>query len=119
MHKFDIVDGNVSYSSRFLRGDAYIKATEQKRLVYSGFGTVALPDPCKNIFSRFFSYFQPPVASDNCNVNYMQAGEDFYALTEGTKIIKIDPNDLNTIREVSFIVKLSTLFYFTFVKTSL
>ncbi|PIK44851.1 hypothetical protein BSL78_18299 [Apostichopus japonicus] len=97
MHKFEISDGKVSYSSRFLRGDAYIEATEQKRLVYSGFGTVAFPDPCKNIFSRFFSYFWPPTPSDNCNVNYLQVGEDFYALTESSKIVKIDPKDLKTV----------------------
>lgn len=101
MHKFDIQNGKVSYTSRFLRSDFYVKATEQKRLVYSSFGTTAFPDPCKNIFARFFSYFDFKIQpTDNCNVNVMQLGEDFYALTESTLLMKIEPETLNTVEKV-------------------
>ncbi|KAJ8021498.1 Beta,beta-carotene 9',10'-oxygenase [Holothuria leucospilota] len=96
MHKFEIAKGKVFYSSRYLRGEGYTKAMAQNRIVISGFGTSAVPDPCKSIFSRFFSYFQPPPASDNCNVNYMQIGEDFYALTESPRFVKVDPEVLQT-----------------------
>lgn len=96
MHKFEIAKGKVFYSSRYLRGEGYTKAMAQNRLVISGFGTTTVPDPCKSIFSRFFSYFQPPPPSDNCNVNYMQVGEDFYALTESASLMKVDPEVLET-----------------------
>lgn len=58
MHRFHIKDGDVTYSSRFLRSDSYISNSEKNRIVVSEFGTVATPDPCKNIFARFFSRFQ-------------------------------------------------------------
>lgn len=60
MHRFHIRDGDVTYSSRFLRSDSYVRNSEKNRIVVSEFGTVAMPDPCKNIFARFFSRFQIP-----------------------------------------------------------
>lgn len=58
MHRFHIEEGNVTYSSRFLRSDSYVSNSEKNRIVVSEFGTLAMPDPCKNIFARFFSRFQ-------------------------------------------------------------
>lgn len=58
MHRFHIQEGNVTYSSRFLRSDSYVSNSEKNRIVVSEFGTLATPDPCKNIFARFFSRFQ-------------------------------------------------------------
>lgn len=60
MHRFHIQEGTVTYSSRFLRSDSFVSNSEKNRIVVSEFGTVALPDPCKNIFARFFSRFQAP-----------------------------------------------------------
>uniref|UniRef100_A0A672JKT6 Beta,beta-carotene 9',10'-oxygenase-like n=1 Tax=Salarias fasciatus TaxID=181472 RepID=A0A672JKT6_SALFA len=60
MHRFHICEGNVTYSSRFLRSDSYVQNSEKNRIVVSEFGTFASPDPCKNIFERFFSRFQIP-----------------------------------------------------------
>lgn len=60
MHRFHICEGNVTYSSRFLRSDSYVQNSEKNRIVVSEFGTLAMPDPCKNIFARFFSRFQIP-----------------------------------------------------------
>lgn len=60
MHRFHIKDGQVTYSSRFLRSDSYVQNAENNRIVVSEFGTLATPDPCKNIFARFFSSFQIP-----------------------------------------------------------
>lgn len=60
MHRFHICEGNVTYSSRFLRSDSYVRNSEKDRIVVSEFGTLAMPDPCKNIFARFFSRFQVP-----------------------------------------------------------
>lgn len=44
--------------SRFLRSDAYQKNSERDRIVMSEFGTLAMPDPCKNFFQRFLSRFE-------------------------------------------------------------
>lgn len=44
--------------SRFLRSDVYKKNNEQDRIMMSEFGTLALPDPCKNFFQRFLSRFE-------------------------------------------------------------
>lgn len=63
MHRFHIQEGKVTYSSRFLCSDSYVSNLEKNRIVVSEFGTLAAPDPCKNIFARFFSRFQ---ASSEC-----------------------------------------------------
>lgn len=48
----------MTYMSRFLRSDAYQKNSERNRIVMSEFGTLAMPDPCKNFFQRFLSRFE-------------------------------------------------------------
>lgn len=58
MHRFHIADGQVTYRSRFLRSDSYKQNSEMNRIVVSEFGTLAFPDPCKNIFQRFLSHFE-------------------------------------------------------------
>lgn len=58
LHQFRIADGSVTYMSRFLRSDVYRKNSERDRIVMSEFGTLALPDPCKNFFQRFLSRFE-------------------------------------------------------------
>lgn len=58
LHKFHIRGGQVTYMSRFLRSDAYQKNSERDRIVMSEFGTLAMPDPCKNFFQRFLSRFE-------------------------------------------------------------
>uniref|UniRef100_A0A8C1NIE2 Retinoid isomerohydrolase RPE65 n=1 Tax=Cyprinus carpio TaxID=7962 RepID=A0A8C1NIE2_CYPCA len=100
MHKFDLKDGHVTYYRRFIRTDAYVRAMAEKRIVITEFGTTAYPDPCKNIFSRFFTYFQGIEVTDNCLVNIYPIGEDFYACTETNYITKVDPDTLETIKKV-------------------
>lgn len=58
LHRFQISQGQVTYMSRFLNSDAYQKNSEQNRIVMSEFGTLAMPDPCKNFFQRFLSRFE-------------------------------------------------------------
>lgn len=58
MHQFKIQRGEVTYMSRFLQSEAYRKNREQDRIVMSEFGTLAMPDPCKNFFQRFLSRFE-------------------------------------------------------------
>lgn len=66
MHRFQIEDGQVTYRSRFLRSDSYKQNSEKNRIMVSEFGTLALPDPCKNFFQRFLSRFEMISTSNMC-----------------------------------------------------
>uniref|UniRef100_A0A3Q3WUK2 Retinoid isomerohydrolase n=1 Tax=Mola mola TaxID=94237 RepID=A0A3Q3WUK2_MOLML len=100
MHKFDFKNGQVTYYRKFVRTDAYVRAITEKRVVITEFGTFAYPDPCKNIFSRFFSYFKGVEVTDNCLVNVYPVGEDFYAVTETNFITKVNTDTLETLKKV-------------------
>ncbi|XP_034557611.1 retinal Mueller cells isomerohydrolase-like isoform X1 [Notolabrus celidotus] len=100
IHKFDLKEGQVTYHRRFIRTDAYVRAITENRVVITEFGTAAYPDPCKNIFSRFFTYFRGMEVTDNCLVNIYPIGEDFYAVTETNYITKVDPDSLETLEKV-------------------
>uniref|UniRef100_A0A8C7Q745 Retinoid isomerohydrolase RPE65 n=1 Tax=Oncorhynchus mykiss TaxID=8022 RepID=A0A8C7Q745_ONCMY len=100
MHKFDLKNGHVTYYRKFVKTDAYVRAMTEKRVVITEFGTAAYPDPCKNIFSRFFTYFKGIEVTDNCLVNVYPVGEDFYACTETNYITKVDPDTLETLKRV-------------------
>uniref|UniRef100_A0A8C2TRJ4 Retinoid isomerohydrolase n=1 Tax=Coturnix japonica TaxID=93934 RepID=A0A8C2TRJ4_COTJA len=108
LHKFDFKEGHVTYHRRFVRTDAYVRAMTEKRIVITEFGTYAYPDPCKNIFSRFFSYFKGVEVTDNALVNVYPVGEDYYACTETNFITKINPDTLETIKQVGFGTQLLT-----------
>ncbi|XP_062834245.1 retinoid isomerohydrolase isoform X2 [Anolis carolinensis] len=100
LHKFEIKEGHVTYYRRFIRTDCYVRAITEKRIVITEFGTYAYPDPCKNIFSRFFTYFQGVEVTDNALVNVYPVGEDFYACTETNFLTKINPDNLETLKKV-------------------
>ncbi|XP_077988177.1 carotenoid-cleaving dioxygenase, mitochondrial-like [Glandiceps talaboti] len=102
LHRFNIQDGCITYQSKFLQSDAYLLNKANNRIVMSEFGTVAHPDPCKNIFKKFFSYFTPPDITDNCCVNWFQIGEDFFVCSETNLLRKVDPETLETKEKVDF-----------------
>ncbi|XP_029782007.1 beta,beta-carotene 15,15'-dioxygenase [Suricata suricatta] len=104
LHSFTIRDGEVYYRSKYLRSDTYNANTKANRIVVSEFGTMAHPDPCKNIFSKAFSYWTHiiPDFTDNCLINIMRCGEDFYATTETNYIRKINPQTLETLEKVDY-----------------
>lgn len=60
LHQFKISNGQVTYKSRFLSSDSYQANKEHNRIAVSEFGTVTMPDPCKNLFQRFLSRFAMP-----------------------------------------------------------
>ncbi|XP_022056553.2 beta-carotene 15, 15-dioxygenase 2, like isoform X2 [Acanthochromis polyacanthus] len=102
MHRFHICEGNVTYSSRFLRSDSYVQNTERNRIVVSEFGTLAMPDPCKNIFARFFSRFTVPKSTDNAMVNFVKYKGDYYVSTETNYMRRVDPQSLETKEKVDW-----------------
>ncbi|XP_067827008.1 carotenoid-cleaving dioxygenase, mitochondrial-like isoform X1 [Heptranchias perlo] len=102
MHQFKIEDGNVTYMSKFLRSETYQTNSAHNRIMVSEFGTVAMPDPCKNIFERFLSRFEMLKTTDNGSVNFALYKGDYYATTETNFIHKVNPSTLDTEEKVDW-----------------
>ncbi|PRD31729.1 UNVERIFIED_CONTAM: Beta,beta-carotene 15,15'-dioxygenase [Trichonephila clavipes] len=94
MYKFAIRKGHVDVMSKFLDTIAYQKLTQIQRPVFTEFGTKSYPDPCKNVFSRFFSTLVPLELTDNNIANVFMLDDELYASSETCHIWKINPNDL-------------------------
>lgn len=122
MHQFKLAKGQVTYKSRFLSSDSYQTNKENNRITVSEFGTVTLPDPCKNVFQRFLSRFELPSRcllqsftsiptldclersaepTDNANVSFVTYKGDYYVSTETKIIHKLDPEKLEATQKVS------------------
>ena len=97
LNAFSIGDGRVSYSSRFLESREYRHVREHGELRGRAFGT----DPCRSIFQRVASLFDPGT-TDNCNVNVTRLGERWIAMTETPIAIEFDPETLATIGPVEW-----------------
>ncbi|KTG35170.1 hypothetical protein cypCar_00013826 [Cyprinus carpio] len=102
MHRFQIVDGHVTYRSRFLRSDSYKQNSERNRIMVSEFGTLALADPCKNFFQRFLSRFEMIKPTDNASVNFVKYKGDYYVSTETNYIHRVDPDTLESKQKVDW-----------------
>ena len=89
LHRFGFGDGRVSYANRFLEGKAKRAADAGGEIAYSEFAT----DPCRSLFKRAFTLFQPKL-TDNCNVNLVELGERFVAMTETPIPVQFDPGTL-------------------------
>ncbi|XP_078257680.1 beta,beta-carotene 15,15'-dioxygenase-like [Rhinoraja longicauda] len=102
LHSFTFQNGEVFYRSKYLQSDTYKKNIEANRIVVSEFGTMAYPDPCKNIFAKAFSYLTHviPDFTDNCLINIIKYGENYYASSEVNYIRRIDPRSLETLEKV-------------------
>ncbi|XP_071327991.1 carotenoid-cleaving dioxygenase, mitochondrial-like isoform X2 [Trachinotus anak] len=102
LHQFKISNGQVTYKSRFLSSDSYQANQEGNRIVVSEFGTVTMPDPCKNFFQRFLSRFELPKPTDNANVSFVTYKGDYYVSTETNVMHKVDPETLETTKKVDW-----------------
>lgn len=100
IHRFKISKGAVTYQNRFLQSDTYQKNMKADRIVVSEFGTAAFPDPCKNLFQRFFSYFKQEELTDNTLVNLFPIGDALYTATETNFLNRIDPDTLERLDKV-------------------
>lgn len=126
LHQFKISNGQVTYKSRFLSSDSYQTNKEHNRIAISEFGTVTMPDPCKNVFQRFLSRFEllseyledkavcwctcyrisnsklsfPLEPTDNANVSFVTYKGDYYVSTETNFMHKVDPDTLETTEKV-------------------
>lgn len=102
LHQFKMEKGTVTYRSKFLQSDAYKANSDRDRIVISEFGTLALPDPCKNVFERFMSKFEKPAITDNTNVNFVQYKGDYYLSTETNFMNKVDIETLEKTEKVNW-----------------
>ena len=91
LHRFGFSGGKVSYANRFLQSDAY-KRAEKGDGIGAGFAT----DPCRQIFKRVQALFSPDF-TDNANVNLMQLGERYIAMTETPLPVQFDERTLATL----------------------
>nr|CAD7428112.1 unnamed protein product [Timema monikensis] len=99
LYKFDIADGKVKFSKRFLYSDAYKKAVSVGRPVFTEFGTRSYPDPCKNIFSRMVSSLVPEL-TDNDAINLFTIEDSLYVATETNYLRRVDVKTLDTCEKV-------------------
>ncbi|XP_064207562.1 carotenoid-cleaving dioxygenase, mitochondrial-like isoform X2 [Anguilla rostrata] len=102
LHQFKMEGGQVSYKSHFLRSDSYKSNSENNRIMVSEFGTLAMPDPCKNFFQRFLSYFELPKPTDNGNINFAKYKGDYYVTTETNLMHRVDPETLESMGKVDW-----------------
>jgi beta,beta-carotene 9',10'-dioxygenase len=95
LHAFGFGHGRVSYANRYLRSGAYRAATEDGRIEYSEFAT----DPCRSVFARVQAMFSAADggATPNANVNVVQLGERYLAMTETPLPVVFDPQTLDTL----------------------
>lgn len=96
IHRWTVHDGKVTFQQSILDSDHYKKCVKHNRLIGQNFGAY-FPDPCKSVFSKFFSYFipQPPGKSDNTGVNVVEFGDRLFAMTETPSINELTPESLN------------------------
>lgn len=102
LHRFQIEGGKVTYRSRFLRSDSYKQNSERNRIMVSEFGTLALPDPCKNMFQRFLSRFEMTKPTDNASVSIIKYKGDYYVSTETNFMHRLDPETLESKQKVDW-----------------
>lgn len=101
LHRFHLQDGNVTYSSKFVRSESYADSLNHGFASHMEFGSFVPPDPCQNIFARFFSRFwRDTLPIDNTCVNVYPMKNNFYASTESQFLFQIDPKTLETLKRV-------------------
>jgi beta,beta-carotene 9',10'-dioxygenase len=94
LHSFGVQDGEVSYANRWLRSRQYEAIERDGKLGYSEFAT----DPCRSIFKRVTTMFDPTAAlSDNGVVNVAKLGDEYLALTETPLPVAFDADTLQTL----------------------
>jgi beta,beta-carotene 9',10'-dioxygenase len=92
LHCFSFRDGDVAYRNRFLHSQAYEAAKKEGKITYSEFAT----DPCRSIFKRVTSIFDPHI-TDNANINVSRIAGHFVSMTETPLPIEFDRDTMDTV----------------------
>ncbi|GMS86076.1 hypothetical protein PENTCL1PPCAC_8251 [Pristionchus entomophagus] len=95
VQRYAFREGKMYYSARAIETTSYLKNKKANRIVVGAFGTAAFPDPCKTIFQRLASWFQPAEVTDNTSVAFQELGDSVYALTETPKMVPVSTENLD------------------------
>jgi len=91
LRRYGFSEGEVSYTNRFLRTEAYENADEGH-----GAGQFASGSgPWRRIL-RWLRSLGPPEPTDNANVHVARIGDHYVALTEAPRRVAFDPETLET-----------------------
>jgi carotenoid cleavage dioxygenase-like enzyme len=93
LHSFQIADGGVHYSNRFLRTNAYYRDQASGTINYLGFAQ----DPCRALFRKVMSIFFAAEPGNNALINVARYGDRFVAMTESPLTVTFDPRTLRTL----------------------
>jgi len=104
LRSFEIRDGSVTYSVRFLRSEAYTHAQINGELGYMEFGT----NPDYSFPRRLLQVVRGKL-TDNASVDVTRIGGDLAAVTETARSVLFDPGTLSTRRTHTFDDDLSVL----------
>ncbi|PSL51800.1 carotenoid cleavage dioxygenase-like enzyme [Saccharothrix carnea] len=92
LHRFGFAEGAVTYRNRYLESTSFQAARDDGRIAFGEFAT----DPCRSIFSRFFTHPRLRRTS-NANVNVTSDGDRDFALTETPMAVEFDRDTLATV----------------------
>ncbi|NUS63515.1 MAG: carotenoid oxygenase family protein, partial [Saccharothrix sp.] len=92
LHRFGFAEGAVTYRNRYLRTPSFRAVREDGHIAFGEFAT----DPCRSIFSRFFTHPRLRRTS-NANVNVTSDGDQDFALTETPIAVRFDRDTLATV----------------------
>lgn len=102
LFRFHVANGNVMFSSKFLESHSFLESKMKNRIARSNFATHIFPDPCKNIFSRYMSYyFEDEKETDNCNVALVKVKDDIYASADIPRMWRVDEKSLQAISPIN------------------
>lgn len=95
LQKFDIGEGKITYSNRFIRSKTYEMNMAAGSITRAEFGT---PAPAsKGMFSRLLDAMDPEkMFSDNALVSVIGIGSKHYAMCETPFMIQINPDTLES-----------------------
>ncbi len=97
VRRYAFDDGEVRYTNRFLRTEAYENASDGRSVgefATGGGGTRAL--------FRWLRALGPPESTDNACVHVARLGDEYVALTEAPRWVAFDPVTLETRGEFGF-----------------
>jgi beta,beta-carotene 9',10'-dioxygenase len=98
LHRFGFADGQVSYRNRFLQSNSYREDMAAGRLERGEFAS----DPCRTLFQRIATVFEPMKLTDNCNVNVNPVAGETVAFTESTLPVRFDAQTLATLGDYAY-----------------
>ncbi|CAG7716986.1 unnamed protein product [Allacma fusca] len=97
LSKFEIQDGIVNFTKRYVQSDAYKKAIAAKKPVYAEFSTKGCPGEGRTFFNRVASAFGSGCLTDNASLNLYEVGGEMFACSETCHIHNIRTTDLGTV----------------------